>query len=149
MTGELNRSEIEEVLSNGYIGRIGCRDGERVYIVPVNYLYENGFVLCQSYEGQKVHLMRQSPAVCFEVEEMLSFSSWKTVIGWGTFEELTAEEEIRSAQSRMSDIMLAQKAVLNQPPPAERADAHPRPQTTITYYRIRLEELSGRFEKEF
>ena len=148
MTGELNRSEINEVLSNGYIGRIGCRDGERIYIVPVNYVYENGVIYCQSYEGMKVLLMRQSPGVCFEVEELRSFSSWRTVIAWGNFEELTTEEEIRSAHSRLSEVMLAQKAVLNQPPPAETADTHPRPQASITYYRIRLDELSGRFERE-
>src|SRR4051812_28379131 len=119
MTGELNNHEIEEVLENGYIGRIGCRDGNRIYVVPVSYIYEYGRVLCQSYEGYKVALMRKYPDVCFEVEELRSFFEWKTVICWGIFKELTSPEEIAYARAHLSVTMLARKAGLTVPSPAE------------------------------
>ena len=147
MIGELSKREIDEVFSNGYIGRIGCRDGDRIYIVPVNYIYEYDAVLCQSYEGQKVAVMRKSPEVCFEVEELHSFFHWKTVIGWGTFQELSTPEDIKYASAQLSDVMLAQKASVSQPPPAESGETHEGTQATIVYYRILFEKLSGRYEQ--
>ena len=149
MLSELTQSEIEEVLSDNYIGRIGCRDGDKIYIVPVNYIFEYGRVLCHSYDGQKVAMMRQNPDVCFEVEEIRSFNNWKTVVGWGIFEELTDAKDIEHAKSQLSDLMLAQKASLSSVPPAEEIPKHPEhPATNMVYYHIRFNELSGRHERE-
>ena len=125
MLRELTHPEIEDVLRNNYIGRIGCREGDRIYIVPVNYLHDLGNVYCQSYEGQKVEMMRNNPDICFEMEELHSFNPWKTVVGWGIFEELSDPLEIERARGQLSEMMLAQKALLNGPPPGkeiERAD---------------------------
>jgi nitroimidazol reductase NimA-like FMN-containing flavoprotein (pyridoxamine 5'-phosphate oxidase superfamily) len=149
MLTELTQSEIKEVLATNYIGRIGCRDGDKIYIVPVNYLFEYDQVLFQSYDGQKVAMMRRNPDVCFEVEEIRSFNNWKTVVAWGIFEELTTPEEIASAQSGLSDLMLAKKASITSAPPAEEIPKHPQtPATDMVYYRIRLAEFSGRREQE-
>jgi nitroimidazol reductase NimA-like FMN-containing flavoprotein (pyridoxamine 5'-phosphate oxidase superfamily) len=149
MLSELTQSEIEEVLADNYIGRIGCRDGDKIYIVPVNYIFEYGRVLCHSYDGQKIAMMRRNPDVCFEVEEIRSFNNWKTIVGWGVFEELTDDEDIEHAKSQLSDLMLAQKASLTNAPPAEEIVKHPpTPATNMVYYRIRFNELSGRHERE-
>jgi nitroimidazol reductase NimA-like FMN-containing flavoprotein (pyridoxamine 5'-phosphate oxidase superfamily) len=149
MLSELTPSEINEVLDNNYIGRIGCRDGDKIYIVPVNYLFEYGRVLCHSYDGQKVAMMRKYPDVCFEVEQIHSFNHWKTVVGWGTFEELTDASDIAEAKLQLTDAMLAQKASLTSSAPAGEVQHHPDSSSaTMVYYRIRFNELSGRAEKE-
>jgi len=147
MLTTLTHTEIAEVFHNNYIGRIGFRDDDRIYITPVNYIYENDMVLCQSYEGLKVSLMRQYPQVCFEVEELRYSNDWKTVIGWGVFEELNNAADIDYARSRLWEVMLAQKAGLATPPPAQETMVHGVPHTAVVYYRIRFSELSGRMEK--
>ena len=147
MLTELTSSEIREILSENYIGRIGCRNGDRVYIFPVNYVFEDGMVYCQSYEGTKVSMMRENPDVCFEVEEIRDFNQWKSVLGWGFFEELVSPRDIRSAQLHFSEIMLAQKASLTSQPPTDQTNTARGKPPTIIYYRIRFDELSGRTER--
>jgi nitroimidazol reductase NimA-like FMN-containing flavoprotein (pyridoxamine 5'-phosphate oxidase superfamily) len=94
-------------------------------------------------------MMRKNPDVCFEVEEIKSFNHWKTVVGWGQFEELVDAADIEQAKAQLSDVMLAQKATLTSGPPAEETPQHPAsPSANMIYYRIRFNELSGRHEKE-
>ena len=40
MLGELNRSQIDEILESQAVGRIGCHAGGKTYVVPVTYVYE-------------------------------------------------------------------------------------------------------------
>jgi nitroimidazol reductase NimA-like FMN-containing flavoprotein (pyridoxamine 5'-phosphate oxidase superfamily) len=39
MIGDLNFKEVEEVLKDQLIGRIGCHSNGVTYIVPVSYAY--------------------------------------------------------------------------------------------------------------
>jgi len=38
MIGQLTNEEIEEVLRSNLLGRIGCSNGKKIYVVPVNYV---------------------------------------------------------------------------------------------------------------
>jgi nitroimidazol reductase NimA-like FMN-containing flavoprotein (pyridoxamine 5'-phosphate oxidase superfamily) len=148
MLKELSKSEIEEVLRNNVLGRIGYRQGERVHIAPVSYVFETGSVLCRSYEGDRVLAMRDNRHVCFEVEELYSFNNWKTVVAWGVYEELFDMTEIAHARSLLSELMLSQKALLSSLPPTETSANHHGNSKDIVYYCIRFVELSGRSERE-
>ena len=149
MLAELTQSEIEEVLTNNYIGRIGCRDDESVYIVPVNYQYKPGYVQCYSLVGEKILMMRRQPDVCFEVEEVKDNSHWTTIICWGRYEEITDESELALLRPAYTEYMLRMRASLSALPP----DEHTRTQPTgaelsaPVIYRIRLTKYSGRFER--
>lgn len=48
------------------------------------------------HEGQKLHMMRANPFVCFEVEDIDDLANWHSVIAWGVFEELACEDEARA-----------------------------------------------------
>jgi uncharacterized protein len=93
MLGKLNIVEIEEVLKQNFLGHIGCYANGRIYVVPMSYAYEEGYIYAHAYEGMKINMMRQNPKICFEVDVMKDMSNWKTVIAWGDFEELTEAEE--------------------------------------------------------
>ncbi len=98
MLGELNDQEIDGVLHDGVIGRIGCHVAGQTYIVPVSYAYDGEHVYGHSGTGRKVSMMRVNPSVCFEVEHVDDLGNWKTVIAWGTFEELTGTDAAASRQ---------------------------------------------------
>jgi nitroimidazol reductase NimA-like FMN-containing flavoprotein (pyridoxamine 5'-phosphate oxidase superfamily) len=149
MIGKLNTGQIEDVLENNILGRLGCYDGQRMYIVPINYVYRHKHIIAHSTEGLKIRMMRKNPQVCFEVDEMNSFTNWKSVIAWGEFQELTSERQRYDAMKlfvdRMMHLKISDTAVL---PELASGRVH---QTTpgITksvVYRIVLGEKTGRYE---
>lgn len=85
--------EIENLLRTQLVGRIGCYDGNLPYVVPISYAYDGQYIYCHSYEGKKIDIMRKNPKICFQVDEMKDMANWKSVMGWGEFEELTDKEE--------------------------------------------------------
>lgn len=97
MIGELNDDQIFEVLRSQTIGRIGCHVDETTYIVPVSYVFDGTYIYAHSKEGMKIKMMRQNPQVCFEVEEVESAASWRSVIAWGEYEELHNNEDRNAA----------------------------------------------------
>lgn len=149
----MNAPQIEAVLHAAVIGRIGCHTAGRTYVVPVTYAYLDGCVYGHSAAGLKVQMMRANPAVCFEVEQVDDLANWRSVIAWGTFEELRGDDAASGMKVLMDRLMpvLASATAYPGPgrgphgaPAAPGAD-HAPPEAVL--YRIRLAEKSGRFEK--
>ena len=151
MLGILNETEIAEVLQNNILGRIGCNDGEKTYVVPISFVFMGDHILCHSYEGMKIDMMRANPEVCFEVDEIRDYSNWKCVIAWGIYEELVKDEDIKEVRQYFSNEMLDLKVSETAMPPESAQgrwhDQAPGHKTSI-YYRIRFYTVSGRFEQE-
>lgn len=150
MLGSLTHTEIESLLSGQYLGRLGVTDGQMVYVVPVNYVYDGRYIIGHSTEGLKVRMMREHPEVCFEVEEVREMTDWRSVIAWGRFEEITDELEKHRAMELMWKKMLKLKVSSTAIPP----HAHPdRPRerqsgyTTVVVWRIDVNKKTGRFER--
>lgn len=133
MLGSLQNNEIEEVLGRNFLGRIGFRYEDQIYILPVYYHYDGADIILRSYEGLKIELMRHTPDVCFEVEEIRSFNDWKTVLCRGVYEELHDLDEINIIKKKLLESTLATKAI------SEDLDHK------IIYYKIRIKKMSGRF----
>ena len=93
MIGELQPQQIEALLKSQYVGRIGCYADDKIYVVPTSYAYDGTYIYAHALEGAKLANMRQNPAICFETDNVSDMANWKSVIVWGTFEELTADEE--------------------------------------------------------
>jgi len=95
MLGELTANQIEIVLHREVVGRIGCHPDDTTYVVPTTYAYDGKFVYGHTREGMKIDMMRKNPKVCFEVDTMENMSNWRSVVAWGTYEELKTPEERR------------------------------------------------------
>jgi len=150
MIGKLNKEQIEEVLKQNILGRIGCSDGRKTYVVPVNYVYDGKYIIGHSLAGMKIRMMRKNPDVCFEVDEMKSFTNWKSVVIWGSYQELTDERERYLAMKLFVDRMLRLKiSETAVPPEITEQRVHPRSPGNIKpiIYRIVITEKTGRFEK--
>jgi len=106
MLGQLTNEEIEEVLMNNLLGRIGCSNGKKVYVVPVNYVYDGHYIFAQSQEGLKIDMMRNNPNVCFEVDEVKDFINWQSVILWGVYQELFDERSRYDVMKSFNEKML-------------------------------------------
>jgi len=133
---ELSPNEVEEFLRGQRIARLGCHAGGETYVVPVIYAYGDGALVTVTQEGRKVAMLRENPRVCVEVDEYDTDGkgSWRSVIAYGSAEEL-AGEEIEAALALLRD-RFARTAG---------REAEPRPLSSGTVVlRIRLETLSGR-----
>jgi nitroimidazol reductase NimA-like FMN-containing flavoprotein (pyridoxamine 5'-phosphate oxidase superfamily) len=151
MLGELTQDEILETLQQHTVGRLGCTDGEYVYIVPVGYIFEYDHILCHSLNGMKIDMMRNHPTVCFQLDEIHSLSNWRSIIANGIYEEIVDEKEIQSAKEKFANHHVVKKASISSRPPEsmEQPDRNAKPKyTTTVFYRIRFTNLSGRFENE-
>jgi nitroimidazol reductase NimA-like FMN-containing flavoprotein (pyridoxamine 5'-phosphate oxidase superfamily) len=88
---ELSRDEIDEFLRGQRIARLGCHAGGVTYVVPLIYAYEDGAVVAVTTEGRKTAMLRENARVCVEVDEYDADGkgSWRSVIAYGTSEELS------------------------------------------------------------
>ena len=145
----LSQEEIKKVLYKAFHGHLGCADGRNVYVVPINFAYDGEFIISHTGEGKKVEIMRVEPKVCFQVEIITSPGNWKSVIVYGTFEEVD-DEEIRKKY-----MQLLLKKVLPEVPqamtrphePAGSLDRREAEGLSEIIYRIRINEMTGRFQK--
>lgn len=135
MIGVLGAEEIEAVLHRNRIGRLGVSANDRPYVVPINYGYDGCYIFGFSGPGRKLDIMREQPLVSFLVDEIEGPTTWRCVIIEAVFEELTDEEDRRIA---------AQAITRNGPALVARGlDAS----SPLIFFRLRLLEKSGRFER--
>jgi nitroimidazol reductase NimA-like FMN-containing flavoprotein (pyridoxamine 5'-phosphate oxidase superfamily) len=148
MLGDLNPDQIETMLSNEVIGRIGCSANGVTYIVPITYAYDSGYVYGHSKEGMKIQMMRLNSMVCFEIDWMDDLNNWQSVVAWGRFEELKGNEQkvgLNMIQSRLKSIQASEAAMpLNLQDIAYQSTSG---QYKVVIYRIKLLEKTGKFEK--
>jgi nitroimidazol reductase NimA-like FMN-containing flavoprotein (pyridoxamine 5'-phosphate oxidase superfamily) len=138
--GDLTAAEVEELLRRGRIGRIGCHAEGRTYIVPIGYAYDGECVLARSADGLKIRTMRANPAVCFEVDEIQGIDDWRSVIAWGTYEELWD-----SALESASRLLRTHLAVDQSHAGALPGGGHEFDRVNV--FRLRLATKTGRFER--
>ena len=117
MIGHLTDEQIEEVLQSNIFGHLGCNDGKKTYVVPINYVYDGKHIIAHSIEGMKIQMMRENSDVCFVVDELKNQTHWKSVILWGEYQELTNERDRYQALKLFVDKMLHSKISETSVPP--------------------------------
>lgn len=148
MFGQLDNMQIDDLLHKQLVGRIGCSADGVTYVVPVSYAYDNGYVYVRSLAGRKIDMMRKNPRVCFQVDSMKNLANWQSVICWGEFEELPAEpakmQAMEVLNARVLPMITSETMHITPewPFPADRSE-----RIKGIFFRIKLTEKTGRFEK--
>ena len=148
MFGTLSNQEINQVLSDNLLGRIGLSDKHNTFIIPISYAFHENTIYCHTREGSKLKIMRINPSVCFEVEAISDLANWKTVLCIGEFEEVTDKEQRLQALGYLVDRLL---------PIMSSETTHlfpnwPFPPTNLNeikgvVFKINILSATGRFEK--
>jgi nitroimidazol reductase NimA-like FMN-containing flavoprotein (pyridoxamine 5'-phosphate oxidase superfamily) len=61
--------KIEAIIHRAAICRLGLKDGEYAYIVPMNFGYESGSLYFHmGSNGKKIECIRQYPNIAFEID---------------------------------------------------------------------------------
>lgn len=108
-----DRGEIESILEEARIGRLGtCADGEP-YIVPLSFAYHDGKIVFHcAKRGKKLDNIAKNPRVCFEVdageliqaEKPCAFSfRYSSVIAHGTAKIYTDPDKMVEVLRLLTD----------------------------------------------
>jgi uncharacterized protein len=92
----VDRDELHRILDEAMVMRLGMLDGDRPYVVPLNFAREGDDLWFHAAKaGHKLDCLRAAPAVCVEVDTFIRLctgpracddwsSSYESVIGFGT-----------------------------------------------------------------
>lgn len=136
---------LEEILGRQVICRLAMMDGDRPYMVPVNYAYREGCLYIHSApEGKKIDLLKKNPELCFEVEDSVEITrgeqacDWSTryrsVVGYGRVEILSDEAD----KQHGLELIMAQHGA------PELREFDPGNMLRMVILRIRITSMSGK-----
>lgn len=120
------------------------------YIVPVTYYYDGEYIYGQSWEGQKMELMRENPNVCFQVDLSCNLDNWQSAVIFGQFEELKDEPATKAREHLFSKVVpLMTSSAFHQHEHWEGVGHELSDQDRVKplMFRIKVNEKSGRFER--
>ncbi len=90
--------KIEEIIDSCEVLRIGLRDGERIYIVPMSFGYDKQtkcFYCHCATEGRKLDLIKQTGYAAFELDCGNKIRSAETACGFSTsYQSIIGEGDI-------------------------------------------------------
>jgi nitroimidazol reductase NimA-like FMN-containing flavoprotein (pyridoxamine 5'-phosphate oxidase superfamily) len=140
----VERNEIDTVIKKSLICRLAMIDGDRPYVVPLNFGYaENTLYFHGSPKSRKIQLLRSNPNVCVEfdlvdgIREADTPCRWsvkgRSVIGFGKAVMVeSAEKKIEAL-----GIIMAQYSDRQFEFPEKELNA-------ISVFRVDLEKLTGK-----
>lgn len=125
-----SQEELEDILGQATVCRLGLCDRGTPYVVPLNFGYREGtFYFHSALQGRKVEVLKTNPNVCLEFDLDLGLvkhekacnwgNRYKSVIGTGLAKEITDHagkvEALNIIMKKYSgkDYVFPEKAVAN------------------------------------
>lgn len=140
---EMDKAECTAVIDQARMARLAVsRDGQP-YVVPVYFAYAAPYFYSFTMPGQKIEWMRANPKVCVLIEQFMGGREWRSVVSYGTFEELP--DRIGWKRERDHAWSMLEKhagwwepgGLKPMPGPVANASQH-------LFYRIEAETMTGR-----
>jgi len=76
-------AEIEQIIKQAKVCRLGLVDGSEPYVVPVCFGYENNaFYFHCAPEGRKLELIKNNNRVCLEIDTDVEITGAEKPCGW-------------------------------------------------------------------
>jgi uncharacterized protein len=132
----LTEEQARALLRDGKIGRLGCVDNGEPYIVPINYLIEDGMIYSHSLPGRKIRALRTHPRACLQVDQVNDDFHWRSAIAFGHFGEVNDELE----RAQVLRKLLERFPMLT---PVESQLAKDAAPPKVIVFRIRIERVTG------
>jgi nitroimidazol reductase NimA-like FMN-containing flavoprotein (pyridoxamine 5'-phosphate oxidase superfamily) len=71
---------FEEILARNNVGRLAFALQDRVSVVPVHYVYEDGWIYGRTAAGGKLREILRNRRIAFEVDEHTQVFEWRSVV---------------------------------------------------------------------
>lgn len=135
---DLDPTACEALLGRHNVGRLAISHRDRIDIVPIHYVYEDGWLYGRTAAGNKLEIVTHNRWVAFEVDEVRALFDWESVVIKGGFYILRpdgSEHEVALYERGLAMVRrLVPEAMTAEDPLPERA----------IIFRIHVDEMSGR-----
>jgi hypothetical protein len=134
----LDADECVALLARQRVGRLAYVLHGQVGIVPIHYVWADGWIYGRTAVGEKLAALRAHPWVAFEVDEVDGTFDWRSVVVRGAFYRL-AREGAEADRRRYERALAALRRFV----PGTLTEADPTPERDVLF-RIHLGEVTGR-----
>ncbi len=135
----LSEQESLGLLNTAKVGRLGCVDNGEPYVVPINYLLDEGSIYSHSLPGRKIEALRGHPRACLQVDNIEDDFQWCSAIAYGNYEEIRVPDDRKLILSKL----LARFPLLT---PVESVMAQDASAPDSVVFRIRIDRITGMAE---
>ncbi|HEU4641784.1 MAG TPA: pyridoxamine 5'-phosphate oxidase family protein [Gemmatimonadaceae bacterium] len=136
---ELNRQDVVAILARNRVGRIAYSMRDRVDIEPIHYVYSDGWLYGRTSPGTKLTTVQRNRWVAFEVDEVSSFTDWRSVVVHGALYVLEPDDVSPTAEETWERAV----ELLRRLDPAALTTEDPVPHRDVVF-RIAVQEATGR-----
>ena len=133
---QLSDEQAHLLLARNHVGRLAFSLHDRTDIQPVNYAYDDGWILGRTQIGSKLVTLAHHPWCAFEVDEVRDIFDWDSVVVRGSFSILDPEH---SSPDRYQRALAKLRELI----PAALSADDPVPQRMILFG-VRVAEVTGR-----
>jgi len=136
MFKRFDEEQALQLLARHQLGRLGCVTEDGPYVVPINYDYSDGSVYSHSLPGVKISALRRDPRACLQVDEIDNDILWRSVLAFGSYEEIVKPTERSETLNRL----LQHFPMLT---PVESALADDGDALGVIIFKIRIQRITG------
>jgi hypothetical protein len=142
----MSSEDSKDLLEKAPVGRLGTCLGNEPYVIPLNFVYDNGKIYFHSAKvGRKLENLKSNPKVCFEVDQLIGIKEgeigcdfgcyYKSVITFGEARIVDSE----SQKVRILEKLVSKYALKNIKPGFENKQLE-----RVVAVEIRVENMSGK-----
>lgn len=140
-----SKREIENMIRSSRVCRVGFADGNKPYVLPFNFGYNNGIIYLHcAVEGRKLDVIKRNRNVCFEVDDRHELKKGQDACGYGfRYRSVVAEGRavvVRSRAEKISGLKIIMEHITGKKFNSFRKDALDK----IVVIKIQVEWMTGK-----
>ena len=135
---DLSDTECQAVLNRHHVGRLALSHKDRVEIVPIHYVHDDGWIYGRTAAGTKIEIATHNRWVAFEVDEVDGLFDWRSVVAKGGLYILRKDGSEQEQALYDKGLKMIRRLVPDALTPND-----PVPERALLF-RIHLDELTGR-----
>jgi uncharacterized protein len=135
---ELGPEECEALLARNAVARLAFSFHDRVNILPIHYVYEDGWLYGRTTPGSKISRLRHNHWVAVEADEVAGVFDWRSVVVLGSVYFLEEEGSGPERETRRHALSLLRRIV-----PETATPFDPVAEREVVF-RIHVDEMTGR-----
>jgi uncharacterized protein len=140
--GDLSLEECEALLALQHVGRMAFTFHDKVDVEPLHFVYRDGVIWGRTQPGSKVSVLVRHPWVAFEVDEVQSLFSWRSVVVHGRVEFPNPDGAPMEQAQYAAGVEVFQSLI-----PTAFTERDPTPERSLLF-RLPVAEMTGRFGRE-
>jgi uncharacterized protein len=132
----LEVEQARHLFQTARIARLGCVVNGEPYVVPINCYLDGEALYSHSLPGTKINALRTTRRACIQVDDIESDLRWRSAIAFGSFEEITKQNERADVLAKL----LRRFPMLTPVESALVADGSP---PEIIVFRVKIDRLTA------